>query len=200
MKRILCYGDSNTRGQTGQRTRYAAARQWPNILQRALGEDYWIVQEGMSGRIAGNYEADERARNGQDSFEVAYCSAAPLDLVIVSLGTNDFKQKYARSAQDIASDLVRYKEALRHYAAFGESEGKEALILYLSPSNFVITAGYFEAADQIRQQLVELMRTFDTPILELNNLGLSEDGVHYSEDDHKQVADMVKQKVEEILR
>ena len=57
--RILIYGDSNVWGDKGFGEngallgRYAAKQQWPNILQRLLGDEYNIIQAGLCGRTAG---------------------------------------------------------------------------------------------------------------------------------------------------
>ena len=58
MKRILCYGDSNTWGydpvETGTEGS-AAARfpedvRWTGVLQRQLGPGYRVLEEGLNGR------------------------------------------------------------------------------------------------------------------------------------------------------
>ena len=56
MKKILIYGDSNTWGDnfiTGERI--PDDKQWPHILEANI-KGYKILQEGLPGRIAGDYE------------------------------------------------------------------------------------------------------------------------------------------------
>ena len=58
MKRhILCLGDSNTHGycadpkDTADGTdRYNEDERWTCRLQKALGEEYLVIEEGLSGR------------------------------------------------------------------------------------------------------------------------------------------------------
>ena len=51
MKRIVCYGDSNTWGYTpGTGARYPEDVRWTGRLQRALGPGYAVVEEGLNGR------------------------------------------------------------------------------------------------------------------------------------------------------
>ena len=51
MKTILCYGDSNTWGyEPATKERYSRAERWTGILQRELGADYYVVEEGLNGR------------------------------------------------------------------------------------------------------------------------------------------------------
>ena len=53
MKKILCYGDSNTFGynpETGGR--YDKNTRWSGILSYLLKENYEIIEEGMNNRTA----------------------------------------------------------------------------------------------------------------------------------------------------
>ena len=48
---VLCYGDSNTFGQsdcTDERLPYA--QRWTSVLQQALGETFIVMPEGLNGR------------------------------------------------------------------------------------------------------------------------------------------------------
>ena len=50
-KHIVCFGDSNTHGycaKTGGR--FDESQRWCCLLQKNLGEDYLILEEGLSGR------------------------------------------------------------------------------------------------------------------------------------------------------
>ena len=56
-KHIVCFGDSNTHGycadpnDTEDHTdRFTEDERWPCLLQEALGEDYLVLEEGLSGR------------------------------------------------------------------------------------------------------------------------------------------------------
>jgi lysophospholipase L1-like esterase len=53
MRRVLCYGDSNTWGSaTVPRPdgRYGERERWPGVLQDALGADWNVIEEGLSAR------------------------------------------------------------------------------------------------------------------------------------------------------
>ena len=95
MKKILIYGDSNTWGDNfflGKRI--DDDKQWANILQKKLESEYKVIQEGLPGRIAGNFDIEEPYKNGKDSFLSIYKSHAPIDILIIALGSNDLQIKY----------------------------------------------------------------------------------------------------------
>ncbi len=189
MKRILCYGDSNTRGSIGDGRRMEDKKQWPNVLQKMLGDSYRIIQEGLGGRVAG--ELDERIyMNGRPSFEVIYRSTSPVDLVIIALGTNDLKAKYGRSAQDIANDLLWYEQAIRDLQDI--EGGRPSKILYVIPEN------HSQSEPGIWAELADIMKHFDASVVDLGDLERGLDGLHFSEAAHAQVAHKLKDKLKEM--
>ena len=110
MKKILIYGDSNTWGDNfflGKRI--DDDKQWANILQKKLGSEYKVIQEGLPGRIAGNFDIEEPYKNGKDSFLSIYKSQAPIDILIIALGSNDLQKKYNRAYKNIIEDLKHHQ-------------------------------------------------------------------------------------------
>ena len=51
MKVVLCYGDSNTHGYVpGTGARYPFDIRWTGVLQKQLGFDVRVIEEGLCGR------------------------------------------------------------------------------------------------------------------------------------------------------
>ena len=51
MTTILCYGDSNTYGYNPVNgLRYPKDVRWTGVLQKLLGEQYAVIEEGCNGR------------------------------------------------------------------------------------------------------------------------------------------------------
>ena len=108
MKSILCYGDSNTWGcipleGPEPAGRFPPATRWPGVLRAELGEGYWIVEEGLSGRTTVWDDPLEPHRNGRKLLLPTLLTHQPLDLVIIMLGTNDLKHRMNASAAEIAA-------------------------------------------------------------------------------------------------
>ncbi len=58
-------------------------------LQARLGNDYRIVEEGLGGRTVSTESWAQPHRNGRELRRPLLESHAPLDWVIIMLGTND---------------------------------------------------------------------------------------------------------------
>ena len=108
MRTILCFGDSNTWGydpETGER--YPRHVRWPGRLQAALGDEWHVVEEGLPGRTATLDSPLADGKNGLTYLEPCLDSHAPLDAVLIALGTNDLAERYSLTATDVARAAAR---------------------------------------------------------------------------------------------
>ena len=105
MRRILCFGDSNTwgwiPGSDGER--FPADTRWPGVMAAELGADYTVIEEAQNGRTTLWDDPTETIdKNGARHLPVVLESQKPIDLVIVMLGTNDLKNHFGLNAYAIA--------------------------------------------------------------------------------------------------
>ncbi|MCR4753963.1 MAG: acylhydrolase [Lachnospiraceae bacterium] len=120
MIRIVCFGDSNTYGfnpQTGGR--YDESIRWPMRLQELLGNEYEVIEEGQNGRtIACDDPWEGGTKCGMD-YVLPMLETKRPDLLIIMLGSNDLKAKFALPAADIAGSLItmimKIKGHCEHY-------------------------------------------------------------------------------------
>jgi lysophospholipase L1-like esterase len=70
-----------------------------------LGEDYLVIEEGLSGRTTTANDPTDPRLNGADYLPAALASHFPLDLVLLMLGTNDTKASFGRNPFDIATGM-----------------------------------------------------------------------------------------------
>lgn len=112
MKRVLVFGDSNSWGYPADGSGIRMARRWPLIMADHLGVE--VIEENLPGRTT--VHDDEHMgeiNNGLRFLEVALRSHAPLDAVIILLGTNDFKTRFNPTAETIAANLAGLIETVQ---------------------------------------------------------------------------------------
>jgi len=118
MKTVLCYGDSLTWGYSPEGPgRHAPQDRWPNVLAAALGGGVTVVAEGLNGRTtAFDDPTDGADRNGARVLPTVLSTHAPLDLVILLLGTNDMKPWVAGKASAAQRGMQRLIGIVRGHA------------------------------------------------------------------------------------
>ncbi len=132
MPTILCYGDSNTWGfDPASGRRFPEPKRWPGVLRRQL-PDAWVVEEGLGGRTTVLEDPWEPGRNGEVYLLPCLATHAPIDLVVIMLGTNDVKGCFPRDAAGIAAGAARLVDlALRSQA--GPGGGAPQVLLVAPP-------------------------------------------------------------------
>ena len=110
MINILCFGDSNTWGyDPANQTRFLKSIRWTGVLQNLLGDNFNIIEEGLNGRTTNVNEREEHSlgyyrafRSSMDLVSVLIETNSPIDLVVIMLGTNDLKNNFNQSVNDIS--------------------------------------------------------------------------------------------------
>lgn len=156
MKTVLCFGDSLTWGSdAAARGRHAYEDRWPSVLQKTLGDVVHVIAEGLGGRTTAFDDMTAPGeRNGTKVLPTLLSSHAPLDLVIIMLGTNDLKPMVAGKAVDAMLGMERLVEIVRHHAWPLEMEQPEILIvappIITDTANPLFAAIYRDAIEQSR--------------------------------------------------
>ncbi|MFT6912496.1 MAG: lysophospholipase L1-like esterase [Paracoccaceae bacterium] len=115
MTAILAYGDSLTWGSRPDGAgRHAPADRWPNVLASGLPGGVEMISEGLRGRTTCVDNAAASAdMNGVGVLPVMLHTHAPLDLVMVLLGSNDVW--LGREPAAVIDGLARLVEVIRHH-------------------------------------------------------------------------------------
>ena len=105
MRRILCFGDSNTYGYSPDGQRYEEDSIWPGVMGKLLGDRFEVIADGKNGRTIAFDDPYMEGCNGMRDIEASLEANAPLDLVILMLGTNDLKMYFNSNPAEIADNL-----------------------------------------------------------------------------------------------
>lgn len=175
MKRILCYGDSNTYGYAPHS--YLGGRcpkhiRWTGLLEQA---GWNVVNEGENGR-----EIPTREWQVQAAAR-AVNRAAPVDVVTIMLGGNDLLQNAAFTAEDVAARMERF---LRNLTA--HIMGIQLLLIApppMRPGQWVNEKRLLTESTRLGMCYRTLTETLGIGFADagLWNVETTYDGVHFSE-------------------
>jgi lysophospholipase L1-like esterase len=218
MKTIICYGDSNTYGtmpididileKAFIATRYRFPREirWTGVLQRELGQEYEVIEEGLNSRTTVWDDPTEGIhKNGLKYLLPCLESHAPVDLVILMLGSNDLKAKFSLSAYDIAAGIGVLVNTIQK-SGCGQ-EGKAPEVLILSPAhigkltNFADLFGKrsVEESKKLADNYRKIAKLYNCKFMDASrHIEPSDiDGAHFNAEDlenfGKEIAKVVKQ-------
>ncbi|SHM95530.1 SGNH/GDSL hydrolase family protein [Roseibium suaedae] len=105
---VLCFGDSLTWGfKPGERTRYGHSIRWTRRLAKALGEGFYVVEDGVNGRTTVHEDPMRGDKNGFAHLATARKAHMPVDILVLMLGTNDLQSRFNMSAGAIGSAMSR---------------------------------------------------------------------------------------------
>lgn len=110
-KRVLIFGDSNVWGYIpGSGERFPENVRWTGIVSQLLADGFVVAEDGINGRTTIFDDPHFECRNGKKSLGYTLAAQAPLDLVVLSLGTNDLKFVDALASCKGMEELVRLLE------------------------------------------------------------------------------------------
>lgn len=204
MKRILCYGDSNTRGAIpGQhKARYDENTRYTKVLQKILGENYEVIEEGLGARTAVCDDINQAKgnKNGTAFFGQCVLTHDPLDYVVLFLGTNDMKAKFKKTVPEIAKGIEKHYIKFLNTVLNPELLKMPKLIL-IAPGEVKegLFAG-FEGAEKKSKMFnivwKELAEKHKCGYVGNEILIAGSDGVHLTEESHKNLAHAIAKLIE----
>jgi lysophospholipase L1-like esterase len=213
VKTILAYGDSNTWGAVPMAAANAVARfgpgeRWTGVARSALGSGFDLIAEGLNGRTTCLDDPIEgRYKNGEAFLPVCLESHMPIDLVVVMLGTNDLKARFAMPAGDIANGAGRLVRCvLQSTSGHG---GKPPRVLLACPApvaRLTLFAEMFAGAEEKSRKLSAAYKAVaalhGVDMLDVGEVATSSDvdGIHLDASEHARLGAAIARKVQEMLK
>ena len=209
MKTILCYGDSNTWGYVpGSGRRHPFEQRWTGVLQAQLGGEARVIEEGLNGRSTVLEEPFRSGRSGAALLPVLLESHAPVDLLILMLGTNDVLHYTEVTAEDAARGISMLVDLTRIAAVRGGFRAPDILLVSpplattLSAEMKLYCQGdpaktngfaehYRRAADKLNCRFLDAAAVAAAS---------PEDGIHLDQEAHRRLGLAAAKAVQEALR
>ena len=221
-KHIICLGDSNTHGYCADPedcadpalARFNEDERWTCLLQRALGEEFQVYEEGLSGRTT---VFSDPLYEGLDALGYLWpClkSHEPVGLLIIMLGTNDTKERFNMNAFAISLGMRRLVQKAQTTDCWGPG-GRPNILIIAPPAigEGVLTSPVAEEMGTMGPGCVEKSRKLPAHLrrvaeetgchfLDANELDISFntiDFMHLTRRSHARLAEVLGELVPRLL-
>ena len=212
-RHIVCLGDSNTYGYTpeGPPFRFSEEERWPCLLQQALGKGCLVLEEGLPGRTTVFEDPVEEGMSALPYLYPCLKSHAPVDLLVVMLGTNDTKERLGANACAIGKGLSRLVRRAQSIDCWHPEGGPRILIVAppvlgreveRSPVAQEMGAGCVEKSLRLPGQFRAAAKELGCFFLDANQLGLEQnqvDYMHLTRESHHRLAQRLAELVPTLL-
>lgn len=212
-KHIVCFGDSNTHGYCAMNDgRFDENERWTCLLQKNLGEDYLVLEEGLSGRTTCFQDPLFEGLSGLDYIYPCLMSHEPVDLLVIMLGTNDTKERFGASAACIGLGMKRLIQ--KAIAVTDCWRDQKPRILVVTPQNIgdeyehsavrgTMEAGCAEKSRGLGEQYKAIAELTGCYYLDANEVVTAPpnniDFMHLTAKGHEQLANALTDKIREII-
>ncbi len=202
---VLCFGDSLTYGfdpTTGGR--FAPADRWPEVMGAELGAAHTVITEALPGRTTVFDSPYADARSGRAMLAPVLESHAPVDLVILMLGTNDLQTPLDLSARHSAAGLWTLIDIVNRSACGPAATSPSCLVIapppIIEPKGWmgVFYAGQEAQSRELAEHYRQICEQTQTPFLAAGDVvrPSAADGIHLDPDGQRSLGIAVARAVE----
>lgn len=194
MKKILCYGDSNTFGFIPETCgRYTKNERWSGILSEIL-PNFEIIEEGMNNRTGFFKNPEGLKQSGGEYLPIFLQNRRDINICILAVGTNDAQFFYDLNETNLQNGLQHLIDSIRNV-------NPETQIIIIPPVKItenILTSRFSMMFDKNSiEKIQRLFPIFAKKAVENNCLYFDfnkitnpskTDGLHYTIDSHKIIA------------
>lgn len=194
MKKILCYGDSNTFGFIPKTCgRYQKNERWSGILAEIL-PNFEIIEEGMNNRTGFFKNPEGLKQSGGEYLPIFLQNHKDISICILPLGTND-SQIFYNLTKDTVQDGL---QNLIDYIYEANSQTQIIIIPPVKITENILNSGFSMMFDKNSIEKIQkfypiyAQKALENQCLyfdfnEITNPS-EYDGLHYSKESHKIIA------------
>ena len=193
MKKIICYGDSNTFGYNPKDgSRFDENIRWTSLLQKNLGAEYVVINEGMCDRTGFVNNPKGELFSAPKHFPEFTKKSGNIDLLILWIGTNDLQFQYNISLSTI-------ERGLENLIKLAKTKAKKILIISPVILNENILKGafnyQFDKTSIVKSRKVgivykKIAEIYNCKLFDINTIVNPSDidGLHYNSNSHRIIA------------
>ena len=196
MKKILCFGDSNTYGYIPNNgARYDKNTRWTGVLSLLSHGKFEIIEDGCNNRTAFAANPAGKIFTGYEILPELLTD--DFDAVVLAIGINDTQFLYNLSSIEIASGVEKLINIVK-------VKSPQAKILLVAPSILTddVLNGNFaclfdrtsiEKSRQLPLLYQKIAEKQNIEFLDLNSVAKTSslDGLHYAPEQHLKIAQVI---------
>lgn len=196
MKKILCFGDSNTYGYIPNNgARYDKNTRWTGVLSLLSHGKFEIIEDGCNNRTAFAANSAGKIFTGYEILPELLTD--DFDAVVLAIGINDTQFLYNLSSIEIASGVEKLINIVK-------VKSPQAKILLVAPSILTddVLNGNFaclfdrtsiEKSRQLPLLYQKIAEKQNIKFLDLNSVAKTSslDGLHYAPEQHLKIAQVI---------
>lgn len=194
MKKIICYGDSNTFGfNPYDGSRFDENTSWTSLLQKNLEAKFEVINEGACDRTGFVNNPKGFEFSAQRHFPKMLSKVGDIDILILALGTNDLQFRYSISVGAI-------EKGLENLIKLARVKAKNIIIIPPVVLSEKVLEGFFNfqfdetsivKSRKIGRIYRQIANAYHCNYFDINKFTKPSDldGLHYDEKSHKIIAD-----------
>ncbi len=207
MKELLCFGDSNTYGVNPENNeRFGRDERWTGLLQNLLGQDFYVIEDGYRGRSTCFADDSDPYRSAIKVLEPVLKTHSPLDLIVIMLGTNDFKAQFNMTAKVSGYALKRIVDKIHNY--YGKECPKILLVSPIMMGEGVENSRFWECDKRAYEEIKkvpavyeEVARQTDSAFFAASTVASAgSDCLHMTLESHRALADALAPIIVDLLK
>lgn len=204
MKKILCYGDSNTFGFNPEnQARYDADTRWSGILKNHFKKEFEVKEEGLCDRNGFVNHPNGFLYSAQRHFPKLIAKIDDIAYTILAVGTNDLQFRYDTSMKSI-------ELGLEYLIRIAQEKSQNVIVLApvllpdeVKKGNF---AYQFDDSSILKSRKAlkvykRLSQILHYQYIDINKITKPSeiDGLHYDIESHRQIAQALIKSIEEQI-
>lgn len=204
MKKILCFGDSNTYGYIPNNgARYDKNTRWTGVLSLLSHGKFEIIEDGCNNRTAFAANPAGKIFTGYEILPELLTD--DFDAVVLAIGINDTQFLYNLSSIEIASGVEKLINIVK-------VKSPQAKIILVAPSILTedVLNGNFaclfdrtsiEKSRQLPLLYQKIAEKQNIEFLDLNSVAKTSslDGLHYAPEQHLKIAQVIFTRLSELF-
>lgn len=194
MKKILCYGDSNTFGcNPSNFTRYSENERWSGILKEKFKNQFEVFEEGANNRNGFVDNPDGDFYSSQKYLPELLNKLGNLDIIILAVGTNDLQFQYNITFEQI-------EKGLENLIVISKKYSEKIIVIPPVILNDNIFNGFFktmfdkssiEKSQNVGEIYRKVVQKFNCLFFDIDKITKPSeiDGLHYTKESHSIIAE-----------